>query len=174
VDIRVREGFGAINDKLEHRIVRLLTEQCKTIGIAESCAGGIIGHLLTNVPGSSRCFIGGVAARIRAAPRWHCSACLRRRCGAYGGVSSETMLAMAEGVRGRLDADIGVGVSGIAGPTGGSPEKPIGTVYLALVSRDASSVAVREEWRGGREAYKDQTAARALRLVEEHLVSSSN
>jgi nicotinamide mononucleotide (NMN) deamidase PncC len=84
------------------------------------------------------------------------------------------MLAMAEGVRGRLDADIGVGVSGIARPTGGALEKPIGTVYLALVSRNGSSVAVREEWRGGREAYKDQTAALALRLVEEHLVSSSN
>jgi nicotinamide-nucleotide amidase len=160
-------------EPLEHRIVRLLTEQGKAIAVAESCTGGLIGHLLTNMPGSSRCFIGGVGAyhgRAKVALIGVPDETLRT----HRSVSSETVLAMAEGVRGRLDADIGVGVSGIAGPGGGSPDKPAGTVYLALVASDGSSVVVREQWQGDREAYKNQTAARALRLIEEFLAAPTD
>jgi PncC family amidohydrolase len=152
----------------EARIVWLLTERGKTIAVAESCTGGLIGHLFTNVPGSSRCFIGGVAAyhgRAKIALLGVPEETLRT----YGGVSAEAATAMAAGVRERLNADIGIGVTGIAGPTGGSPEKPIGTVYLALVTRDGATVAIREHFQGSREAYKDQTAERALRLIEENL-----
>lgn len=155
-------------EKLEHRVVKLLREQGKTIGVAESCTGGLIGHLFTNVPGSSRCFVGGVAAyhgRAKVALLGVPEETLRT----HGGVSAEAAAAMAAGVRERLNTDVGIGVTGIAGPTGGSEGKPIGLVYLALVARDGTSVGVREVYDAGRENYKTLTAARALRLVEEYL-----
>jgi nicotinamide-nucleotide amidase len=152
----------------EARLVRLLAERGKTVGVAESCTGGLIGHLLTNVPSSSRCYIGGVAAyhgRAKTALLGVREETLRT----FGGVSEQVAVAMASGVRQRLDADIGIGVTGIAGPTGGSTEKPIGTVYLALVTGDGRTVAIREQFQGTRKSYKDQTADRALRLIEENL-----
>jgi PncC family amidohydrolase len=153
---------------LETQLVRLLSDRGVTLGVAESCTGGLIGHLLTNVPGSSRCFIGGVAAyhgRAKVALLGVPEETLRT----YGGVSEETALAMAEGVRQRLSADIGIGVTGIAGPTGGSAEKPVGLVHLALVDRDGRRVSRREVWSGDRESNKEQSAQTALEMVEEHV-----
>lgn len=160
----------AVGEKAETRVVRLLAERGLTLAVAESCTGGLIGHLLTNVPGSSRCFIGGVAAyhgRAKTVLLGVPEETLRT----YGGVSEEAALAMAAGVRERLNADIGIGVTGIAGPAGGTEAKPVGLVYLALVARDGTKVSVREVWDGERESNKARSAERALRLIEEHLVS---
>ncbi len=156
---------AAPDESLEARIVRLLGESSLTLGVAESCTGGLIGHLLTNVPGSSRCFIGGVAAyhgRAKTALLGVPPETLRT----HGGVSAETALAMAEGVRERLDADIGIGVTGIAGPTGGSESRPVGLVYLALAARDGKTIGRREVWSGDRESNKAQSARAALALIE--------
>jgi PncC family amidohydrolase len=87
----------------------------------------------------------------------------------YGAVSEETARAMAAGIRERLDADIGVGVTGIAGPAGGSPGKPVGTVFVAVATKDGRSACVREVFPNGREAYKEKAALRALELLQEYL-----
>jgi PncC family amidohydrolase len=153
---------------VEERVVRLLTQKDLTLAVAESCTGGLIGHLLTNVEGSSRCFVGGVAAyhgRAKTALLGVPAELLRQ----YGSVSGEAALAMAAGVRKALDTDIGVGVTGIAGPTGGSPDKPVGLVHLALVDRLGREIARREVWSGGREENKYQSATTALAMVEDHV-----
>jgi PncC family amidohydrolase len=154
--------------ELAFEIVPLLVDRGRTIAVAESCTGGLIGHLLTNVPGSSRCFIGGVAAynaRAKATLLGVAAGTMRD----HGAVSAETATAMALGVRERLDADIGIGVTGIAGPGGGSEDKPVGTVYIAVATRDGRGEALREHFEGGREEYKEQAARRALELLREYL-----
>ena len=153
------------------RVVRLLSERGLTLAVAESCTGGLIGHLLTNVAGSSRCFIGGVAAyhgRAKTTLLGVTPETLR----AHGSVSAETALAMARGVRERLETDIGVGVTGIAGPTGGTAARPVGTVYLALADREGGAGARYTVWSGSREECKEQSARAALDLVLEHLGAS--
>jgi PncC family amidohydrolase len=150
------------------RVVSLLSERGLTLAVAESCTGGLIGHLLTDVPGSSRCFIGGVAAyhgRAKTALLGVLAELQRR----YGGVSAETAMAMARGVRERLDADIGVGVTGIAGPTGGSETRPVGLVYLALIDREGRSLERRHVWDGDRQSNKARSAETALLMIEEHV-----
>ncbi len=145
-------------------MVAALSERGLTLAVAESCTGGLIGHLLTNVPGSSRCFIGGVAAyhgRAKTALLGVPADLLRE----HGSVSAEAALAMARGVRERLDTDIGVGVTGIAGPTGGSRERPVGLVYLALADRQGRTLGRREVWSGDRESNKAESARTALALV---------
>ncbi len=149
-------------------MVAALSERGLTVAVAESCTGGLVGHLLTNVPGSSRCFIGGVAAYHGRAKTALLGVPVETQR-TYGGVSAETALAMAQGVRERLDADIGVGVTGIAGPTGGSETRPVGLVYLALADREGQTRARREVWSGDRESNKAQSARTALEMVLEHL-----
>jgi PncC family amidohydrolase len=155
-------------EPLEVTAVRLLTERGLRIAVAESCTGGLIGHLLTNVPGSSRVFIGGVAAyhaSAKSALLGVPEATLRD----HGSVSAETALAMAAGIRERLDADLAVGVTGITGPGGGSEAKPVGLVYLALAGRGGSVAAREYRWHGDRESNKRQSANAALALVIEYL-----
>ncbi|HXH23296.1 MAG TPA: CinA family protein [Dehalococcoidia bacterium] len=154
--------------QLASRVIALLSGRGLTLSVAESCTGGFISHLLTNVPGSSRCFLGGATAyhnRAKTALLGVPEDLLRE----HGSVSAEAALAMARGVRERLDADIAIGVTGIAGPGGGSPQKPPGTVYIALVVRDRLSHVRHERWEGDRQAYKEQTAARAFQVIEEYL-----
>ena len=160
-----------MTDPSAERVVRTLNARGGTLAVAESCTGGLIGHLLTGVPGSSRCFRGGVIAYANAAkvallgvPE----ALLRQ----HGGVSSAVAMAMAAGVRERLDADIGLAVTGIAGPSGGTPAKPVGLVYLALAGRDGRAVSSERIWTGDREANKAESAQAALRLIEEFLQAS--
>jgi PncC family amidohydrolase len=153
------------------RVVRLLSEHSLTLALAESCTGGLISHLITNIAGSSRCSLGGIVAYHSLAKQAVLGvpeATLRQ----HGSVSAEAAALMAEGALERLAASIALAVTGIAGPGGGSPEKPVGTVYFALAARDGSRLAIREHFIGDRESYKDQAAARALHLIEEHLVNS--
>jgi PncC family amidohydrolase len=159
---------GSDAQELAFRVVALLSERGRTLAVAESWTGGLISHLLTNVPGSSRCFVGGAAAyheRAKAALLRVPVETMRR----YGAVSEETARAMAAGIRERLDADIAVGVTGIAGPAGGSPGKPVGTVFVAVATKDGRSACVREVFPNGREAYKEKAALRALELLQEYL-----
>jgi nicotinamide-nucleotide amidase len=132
----IRERLGAIvygegDETLEAVVGRLLTERKRTLAVAESCTGGLIGQKLTDVPGSSAYFLGGVVAYGNAAKRDLLGvpgALLAR----HGAVSDEVVRAMAEGARARLGADIAVATTGIAGPGGGSADKPVGLVHIAL------------------------------------------
>jgi len=132
----IRERLGAIvygegDETLESVVGRLLTERRRTVAVAESCTGGLIGQKLTDVPGSSAYFLGGVVAYGNRAKRdlLGVPADLLRQ---HGAVSDEVVRAMAEGARARFGADIAVATTGIAGPGGGTPERPVGLVYVAL------------------------------------------
>lgn len=145
----------------------LLRREGLRLAVAESCTGGLVGHRLTNVPGSSTYYMGSVTAYAYEAKvrllgvRW---GTLEK----YGAVSKETVLEMACGVRRALAADIGVSVSGIAGPGGSTPDKPVGLVWIGL-----SAAGVDEAWKfiwpGDRLAVKEQSAEAALRLLVDYL-----
>ena len=115
---------------LAEQVVRTLRERGLTVAVAESCTGGLIGHLLTDVPGSSAVFPGGIVAYANT-PKRDLLGVTEALLRTHGAVSAEVAAAMAEGVRRILRTDIGLAVTGIAGPTGGSAEKPIGTVFIA-------------------------------------------
>ncbi len=158
--------------ELEEAVVEQLRAAGKTLAIAESCTGGLAGHRITNVPGSSAIFLGGVVAyanesKIRdlGVP----AAAIEQ----FGAVSPETARAMAEGVRARFGADIGLGITGIAGPGGGSPEKPVGTVVIAIVSGDLARV--REfRFNGPRAIVKEMSATAALDQVRRALAEGAS
>jgi len=131
--------YGEEDESLEMVVGRLLGEQGKTVATAESCTGGMISELITNVPGSSAWFLGGVAAYANSAK----TALLgvpETLLEEHGAVSGPVACAMAEGARERFGADIAVATTGISGPDGGTPEKPVGLVHVALAQ--ASGVHV--------------------------------
>jgi PncC family amidohydrolase len=152
---------------LEIQIGDLLRRHGLRLALAESCTGGLIGHRVTNIPGSSTYYVGSVTAYAYEAKvrllsvRW---GTLER----YGAVSAETVLEMARGVRHALAADIGVSVSGIAGPGGGTPEKPVGTVWFGL-SADGHEHAEVHHFKGERVSIKEQSAEAALSILVDYL-----
>jgi PncC family amidohydrolase len=153
---------------LEEEIIGLLVEGGKMLAVAESCTGGLIGHRLTQVPGSSAAFLGGVIAyhnSVKEKTLGVPAAILERE----GAVSEATARAMAEGVRRLLAADIGLAVTGIAGPTGGTEDKPVGLTYVALSAAPDVLICEKHLWRGDRAANKDRSAAAALSLLLRHL-----
>ena len=152
---------------LEILVGEILSSHGLRLAVAESCTGGLIGHLLTNVAGASRYYMGSVTAYANEAKV--------RLLGVgwdileeYGAVSSETVIEMARGVRLTLAADIGISVSGIAGPGGGTPEKPVGTVWIGL-STPLQEYSRHYLWSGDRLAVKEQSALEALILLVEYL-----
>jgi nicotinamide-nucleotide amidase len=122
--------YGYDEETLETAIGKLLKENGKTVALAESCTGGYISHLITTIPGSSDYFQGGIIPyhnRFKEKVLGVKAETLKN----HGAVSEETVLEMAEGVRALFDADLGISSSGIAGPEGGSEEKPVGTVWIS-------------------------------------------
>jgi PncC family amidohydrolase len=152
---------------LEEAIGQLLNVQHLTLATAESCTGGLVSHRLTNVPGSSAYFLGGVVAYaydVKEKVLGVDHATLYR----LGAVSEEVARQMAQGVRRALRADLGVAITGIAGPGGETPNKPVGLTYIALAAPDAE-LAERHVWAGDRAANKAQSAEAALALVHTYL-----
>jgi nicotinamide-nucleotide amidase len=138
-----------------------------TLTTAESCTGGLVSHILTEVPGSSGYFLGGVVSYsdgAKAALLGVPEATLVR----YGAVSAQVARAMAVGARTRLGADLAVAVTGIAGPAGGTADKPVGLTFVALAAPRGGRLE-RFAWSGTRNANKRSSAAAALRLVLEWL-----
>jgi len=156
-----------MDEPLEVVVGRLLRQRGLRLAVAESCTGGLVGHLITNVPGSSTYYMGSVTAYAYEAKvrllgvRWET---LEK----YGAVSKETVLEMACGVRRALAADIGAAVSGIAGPGGGTPDKPVGLTWVGI-----SAAGVDEAWRfiwdGDRLQIKEQTAQAVLQSLVDYL-----
>ena len=137
------------------------------LATAESCTGGLIGHHLTNVAGSSDYYLGGVIAYANGA-KVRLLGVQQETLEKYGAVSEETAIEMARGARLRLSADIGLSVTGIAGPSGGSPEKPVGTVWIGL-STAREEYARHFLWAGNRLAVKKQSAQVAVEMLVQHL-----
>ena len=156
-----------MNQTLESQIGSLLRQNRLKLATAESCTGGLIGDRITDIPGSSDYFIGGVVAYAYDAKvallgiSWD-------TLNKYGAVSREAVLEMAEGVHRRLGADIAISVSGIAGPGGGLPTKPVGTVWAGLVATEGKWARV-FHFSGDRQQNKAAAAEAVLQMVYEYL-----
>jgi PncC family amidohydrolase len=146
---------------------RLLERYGLRLAIAESCTGGLVGHRLTNVPGASTYFLGGVIAysnELKVDLLGVRPETLER----YGAVSEQAVLEMARGARNRLNADLGFSVSGIAGPDGGTPEKPVGLVWFGL-SATYTEKTQTFIFSGNRVEIKHQAAGAGLDLLADFL-----
>ncbi len=138
-----------------------------TLATAESCTGGLIGHLLTEVPGSSDYYLGGLVCYSDALKRNELGV-PAEMIEKHGAVSAQTAVAMAEGARRRYGTDFAVAVTGIAGPSGGSAAKPVGLTYVAVADEHGHAVQ-RHHWTGDRHANKVASAGAALILLVERL-----
>ena len=138
-----------------------------TVAIGESCTGGGVCEALTKIPGSSAYFLGGVVAYGNRSKTRDLEVPDSRIAG-HGAVSEEVAEAMADGARRRFGADVGIGTTGIAGPGGGMPEKPVGTVWIGISTPDVR-LSHRYRFRGDREAVRRKTVVRALELLIECL-----
>ena len=155
---------------LEALVGELLVQRGLTLAVAESCTGGLISHLITNVSGSSSYYLGGITSYANEA-KMKLLEVSQETLEAHGAVSAETVLQMARGVRLALSADIGISTSGIAGPTGGSPDKPVGTTWIGFSAREGEE-ARHFLFHGDRLSIKEQAAQEALKLLVEHLSNS--
>jgi len=155
--------YGFDEEELEATIIRLMTERRKTLAVAESCTGGLIASRLTDVPGASAVLLAGVVSYSNEAKQKFLG--VRSETLAHQGAVSEPVAReMAEGVRGQTGADYGLSVTGIAGPSGGSVEKPVGTVFIGLAGVEETVVEKNfNPW--DRETFKNVTAQQALDLL---------
>lgn len=157
------EGFTS----LPEHVAGLLAAQGKTLAIAESCTGGLAAELVTRVPGSSRYFLGGVVAYANRV-KTELLGVPAPLIAEHGAVSAEVARAMAEGVRARLGADLGLAFTGVAGPDGGTAQKPVGLVHWALAS--ASGTEARERvFVGDRAAVRRRAAFSGFDLIRRSL-----
>jgi PncC family amidohydrolase len=159
--------MNAIPGSLERRLGDLLRDRSLKLAVAESCTGGLLADRITDVPGSSDYFVGGITAYAYEAKvallgvSWD-------TLKAYGAVSRETVLEMARGARRALDADIAISVSGIAGPGGGLPDKPVGTTWIGLSAADEEK-AFLHHFKGDRREIKDLASSAALQHLRDYL-----
>jgi PncC family amidohydrolase len=157
---------------LEVEVGRLLSKRRLRLGLAESCTGGLVGHRITNVPGSSEYFMGGAVSYSYEAKvamlgvSWD-------TLNTFGAVSRETVLEMARGVKKLLNVDIAVSISGIAGPGGGTAEKPVGTTWIALVAGEGEWTR-KFQFHGDREQNKTASAEAALQMLLDYLSGNIN
>jgi nicotinamide-nucleotide amidase len=160
--------FSTHGETLEEVVARVLVENHATIAVAESCTGGLLAERLTHVAGSSNYFLGGVVCysnELKTAFVDVPPAMIESN----GAVSSEVALALASGIRRRTGATIGVGITGIAGPTGGTPEKPVGLVHIAIADeRGAREHAIR--FPGDRERIRLYATQTALDIVRRYFL----
>lgn len=170
--IRERLGdavYGVDGQEMEEILGALLLQRKLTLAVAESCTGGLIGGRITNVAGSSAWFDRDAVTYSNAA-KTDLLGVPAGLIDKHGAVSREAAKAMAEGIRGRAGTDLGLAVTGIAGPAGGTPEKPVGLVYIALASVDGVTV---DEHRllGSRGQIRQRTAQMAMDKVRRYLIS---
>ena len=156
--------------EMARKVGNLLAERNLTCATAESCTGGLIGHLITEIPGSSRYFAGGAVVYSYAAKE-RVLGVERATLERVGAVSAEVAQEMAQGALHLYDVDVAVAVTGIAGPGGGLPGKPSGTVYVHLSAADGYARGARFVWESDRSGNKLLSAMAALRMMQEYLES---
>jgi len=152
---------------LEEILYETISTRGLTLATAESCTGGLVSDRITNISGSSEYFPGGVVAYSYEA-KVNLLGVSWNTLNTYGAVSEEVVLEMARGVRKIFNADIGVSVSGIAGPTGGLPDKPVGTTWLGLAANNGEW-ARHFVWDGDRMNNKHHSSEAALQFVLDYL-----
>lgn len=162
-EVRLRLGVAVYADgdtSLEQVVLQLLREQGQTLAVAESCTGGLLAARVTQVPGSSDVFLGGVVSYSNALKR-SLLAVPEHLLEVHGAVSSQVALAMARGCLSRLGSDWAIAVTGVAGPGGGSEQKPLGTVHVALIGPGVEEESVSVHI-GSRETVRQRSVVRAL------------
>jgi len=145
------------------KLIKILKEKKLTISTAESCTGGLIAKLITDVAGSSEVFIGGVISYSNEM-KMNWLGVKQETLIMYGAVSEQTIKEMLNGIIKQTGSDIAVAVSGIAGPTGGSPEKPVGTVFIGVAFRN-NKVVKKFLLEGSREQVRMESAMKALKMI---------
>jgi nicotinamide-nucleotide amidase len=164
--------FSDNDETLETVVVRLLKQRKETLATAESCTGGLIANKITNVSGASEVFLAGYVTYANSAK----SDVLNvdsKLIDKHGAVSEAVARAMAEGARRRAASTHGLATTGIAGPTGGSDEKPIGTVYIALASENSGTIVKKFRFPTDRETFKQLAAQAALDLLRRRLLKDT-
>ena len=163
--------FGRDGEDLAAAVGSLLRAQKRTLALAESCTGGMIAQLVTDVAGSSDYFVGGLVAYANSAKAGLLGVSeetLRR----HGAVSEESAREMAHGARSDFGADVALAVTGIAGPGGGSEEKPVGTVYFALAGPNGDTYARRRSFGGDRATVRRAAALAGLEIIRRRLAGT--
>ena len=163
-------AFSTNGETLEEVVGRMLRDSGKTLAVAESCTGGLIGMRLTEVPGSSAYFLEGAITYSNEAKIRTLNVPEKTIAG-YGAVSSETAEAMASGIKERADADYGISVTGIAGPDGGSDEKPVGTVFIGYADK-AGTRSVKFVFPGDRELIRWRSSQAALDYLRRQMLKA--
>ncbi|HOI44195.1 MAG TPA: competence/damage-inducible protein A [Candidatus Aminicenantes bacterium] len=164
--------FSRGGEDLEEVVAGLLRKKNKTLACAESCTGGLLSHRLTNVPGSSDYFLEGIVAYGNRAKNRRLGV-PARLIAARGAVSAAVGRAMALGVREKTGSDFGLSITGIAGPAGGTPSKPVGLVYTALAWEGGVKIEENLFW-GGRAQVKYQSSQKALDMLRRRLLHEEN
>ncbi|NOY79019.1 MAG: competence/damage-inducible protein A [Calditrichaeota bacterium] len=159
--------YGENDETLEQKVAELLFKMHATIAVAESCTGGLLSHKLTNVPGSSAYFLGGVVAYSNSA-KMAVLGVQAETLRQFGAVSEQTAKEMAEGVRTLLGADFALSTTGIAGPTGGTKEKPVGLVFIGF-SDGTTTTAKKFIFSNDRLANKERSSYAALEFLRRHI-----
>jgi nicotinamide-nucleotide amidase len=170
--IRSALGFSILStadETLEEIVVRLLTKRNQTLATAESCTGGLIANRITNVPGASSAFIAGYVCYANQAKSdmLNVDPKLVER---HGAVSESVARALAEHARACAESDYALATTGVAGPTGGSPEKPVGTVYVALALAELETIVKKFFFPTDRETFKELVAQSALDLLRRKIL----
>ena len=161
--------FGRDGEQMEDVVAQLLRDASRTVAVAESCTGGLVCHRLTNVAGSSTYFVRGEVAYSDHAKETLLGV-PRELIARYGAVSEAVALAMASGMRDAAGTDLALGITGIAGPGGGSAEKPVGLTYIAIAS-EAGATCREFRFIGDRATNKLLASQAALDMVRRHLLS---
>jgi nicotinamide-nucleotide amidase len=151
-------------DQIEEVVVKRLTDLQKTLALAESCTGGLLANRITNVPGASLVLLGGFVTYSNDS-KISCAGVPHDLLAAHGAVSKPVAEAMAEGAAEKTGADFGIGITGIAGPTGGTPDKPAGTVFIAVSERGAETECRKEFFPSDRETFKQLASQAALDML---------
>ncbi|HWP90867.1 MAG TPA: competence/damage-inducible protein A [Thermodesulfobacteriota bacterium] len=172
-EIKLRLGeyvFSTEGETLEEVVGKLLSQKGLTLALAESCTGGLVANRVTNIPGSSDYFDRGIVSysnkakiEVLGVPRFLIES--------YGAVSEEVVRAMADGVRKLSNADLGVAISGIAGPGGGTQEKPVGTVCIGISHRERGTFSKKFQFKGSREEIKLISSEVALDWIRKFVLN---
>jgi nicotinamide-nucleotide amidase len=170
--IRDRAGryvYGIDGDSYDVLVGKLLRERGLTLAVAESCTAGMLGAALTNMPGSSAYFLGGVQCYSNEA-KINIVGVNAETLREHGAVSAEVASELATRVREKFQSDIGIAITGISGPDGGTPEKPVGTVWVALSRKNAGTPEAHKYMTGtDRAVNRERAVMAALQLVLKHI-----
>lgn len=165
--------YGVDADSLEQVVVQEMTARGLTLATAESCTGGLMGKRITDVPGASACYLGGVVS-YQNEVKENLLRVRHETLITKGAVSEDTACQMAEGVRKALGADIGISTTGVAGPGGGTPEKPVGLIYVGISTKDKTWAVRILRPRQSRESLRRLASSTAFDLVRRHLEGLDN